>query len=91
MSEVHSRLPDFTKYRLPEMDEYSVAVQVLKWVTPGTQYPELSPPEAIDDARYANDYLASVVAAHPDRFLGSAALPMQEPAAAHQTHKPRYV
>jgi 2,3-dihydroxybenzoate decarboxylase len=36
MSEVHSRLNDFTEYRLPEMDEYSIAVQVLSWVTPGT-------------------------------------------------------
>jgi 2,3-dihydroxybenzoate decarboxylase len=82
MSEVHSRLADFTEYRLPEMDEYSIAVQVLSWVTPGTQYPGLSAQEAIDDARYANDYLASVVAAHPDRFRGFAALPMQDPAAA---------
>jgi len=82
MSEVHSRLNDFTEYRLPEMDEYSIAVQVLSWVTPGTQYPGLSPQEAIDDARYANDYLALVVAAHPDRFRGFAALPMQDPAAA---------
>jgi 2,3-dihydroxybenzoate decarboxylase len=54
----------------------------LSWVTPGAQYPGLSPQEAIDDARYANDYLASVVAAHPDRFRGFAALPMQDPAAA---------
>jgi 2,3-dihydroxybenzoate decarboxylase len=82
MSDVHSRLSDFTEYRLPEMDEYSIAVQVLSWVTPGTQYPDLAPQEAIDDARYANDYLASVVAAHPDRFRGFAALPMQDPAAA---------
>jgi 2,3-dihydroxybenzoate decarboxylase len=82
MSEAHSRLSDFTEYRLPEMDDYSIAVQVLSWVTPGTQYPGLSPQEAIDDARYANDYLASVVAAHPDRFRGFAALPMQDPAAA---------
>jgi 2,3-dihydroxybenzoate decarboxylase len=73
MSDVHSRLSDFTEYRLPEMDEYSIAVQVLSWVTPGTQYPDLSPQEAIDDARYANDYLASVVAANPDRFRGFAA------------------
>jgi 2,3-dihydroxybenzoate decarboxylase len=54
------RLPDFTEYRLPDMDAAT----------------------ARDRARFANDYLARVVAEHPDRFRGFAALPMQDPRAA---------
>jgi 2,3-dihydroxybenzoate decarboxylase len=82
LDQVRARLTDFTEYRLPEMDEFNVAVQVLSLTVPGIQYPGLSPKEAIDDARFANDRLASVIAAHPDRFRGFAALPMQDPVAA---------
>jgi len=38
--------------------------------------------EALDLARHANDALAQTVATHPDRFVGLAALPMQDPEAA---------
>jgi 2,3-dihydroxybenzoate decarboxylase len=82
LEHVRARLTDFAEYRLPEMDEYHVTVQVLSLTVPGVQYPGLSGREAIDDARFANDHLASVIAAHPDRFRGFAAVPMQDPAAA---------
>jgi 2,3-dihydroxybenzoate decarboxylase len=39
---------------------------------------------AIAVAREANDHLAAEVAKHPDRFVGLAALPMQDPDAATQ-------
>jgi len=34
---------------------------------------------AVSDARKANDHLALVVAGHPARFAGLAALPLQDP------------
>ena len=75
------RLPDFTEYRLPEMDEAGIDVQVLSLTVPGLQA-DMDAPAAREDARLANDYLAQVVAEHPARFRGFAALPMQDPRAA---------
>src|ERR1700749_2304882 len=75
------RLADFTEYRLPEMDAAGIDVQVLSLTVPGLQA-DTDPAIARDDARFANDYLAQVVAGHPARFRGFAALPMQNPAAA---------
>ncbi len=75
------RLPDFTQYRLPEMDEAGIDIQVLSLTVPGLQA-DMDAPAAREDARFANDYLAQVVAEHPDRFRGFAALPMQDPQAA---------
>jgi 2,3-dihydroxybenzoate decarboxylase len=75
------KLPDFTEYRLPEMDAAGIDVQVLSLTVPGLQA-DVDPAAARDDARFANDYLAKVVAGHPDRFRGFAALPMQDPQAA---------
>ncbi|MDT8913812.1 amidohydrolase family protein [Amycolatopsis sp. PS_44_ISF1] len=78
---VAERLPDFTGLRLPEMDRHGVDVQVLSLTAPGLQA-GLGAGEALAAARLANDYLAGVIAGHPDRFAGFAALPMQDPEAA---------
>jgi 2,3-dihydroxybenzoate decarboxylase len=75
------RLPDFTEYRKPGMDAAGIDIQVLSLTVPGLQA-DLGAPAALDDARFANDYLVRVVAEHSDRFRGFAALPMQDPAAA---------
>jgi 2,3-dihydroxybenzoate decarboxylase len=75
------RLSDFTQFRLPEMDAAGVDVQVLSLTVPGLQGGQ-DAPAARADARLANDYLAQVIAEHPDRFRGFAALPMQDPSAA---------
>src|SRR5580693_10537718 len=75
------KLPDFTEYRLPEMDAAGIDVQVLSLTVPGLQA-DTDPAISRDDARFANDYLAQVVAGHPARFRGFAALPMQDPEAA---------
>jgi 2,3-dihydroxybenzoate decarboxylase len=75
------KLADFTEYRLPEMDATGIDIQVLSLTIPGLQA-DIEPAAARDEARFANDYLARVVAGHPDRFRGFAALPMQDPAAA---------
>ena len=75
------KLRDFTEYRLPEMDENGIDIQVLSQTVPGIQTDQ-DAASARDNARYANDYLARVVADHPTRFRGFAALPMQDPKAA---------
>jgi 2,3-dihydroxybenzoate decarboxylase len=72
------RLVDFTEYRLPEMDEYGIDVQVLSLASPGVQM-QPDPEVAADDARRANDFLAETIAGHPTRFAGLAALPLQDP------------
>ncbi|MER6188631.1 amidohydrolase family protein [Streptomyces cyaneofuscatus] len=75
------RLPDITAYRIADMDENGVTMQVLSLAPPGIQ---MQPDAAIAvaDARRANDALAAIVAAHPTRFGGLAALPFQDPKAA---------
>lgn len=81
LTHVRQRISDFTEYRIPDMDEHGVDVQVLSLGSPGVQGQQ-DPVVAIDDARRANDFLAEVIAAHPTRFAGLAALPLQDPDAA---------
>lgn len=75
------KLPDFTEYRLPEMDATGIDIQVLSLTVPGLQV-DVDADTARDKARRANDYLAEVVSEQPTRFRGFAALPLQDPAAA---------
>jgi len=75
------RLFDFTKWRLPDMDEHGVDIQVLSLTAPGIQVAQ-DAQIAIADARAANDFLHTVINQSPDRFRGFAALPMQDPQAA---------
>jgi len=75
------RLPDFTEYRLAEMDDAGIDIQVLSLTSPGLQI-DMDAERACSNARFANDYLAEVITAQPDRFRGFAALPLQDPAAA---------
>ena len=74
------RLPDVAELRLADMDAHGVDMQVLS-LTSGVEV-ITDPAEAVAVARKVNDYLAEVVAAHPTRFAGFAALPLQDPAAA---------
>lgn len=78
---VGRRLPDFTGWRLPEMDNAGVDVQVLSHTVPGVQQ-DMEAWRAVEAARAANDYLAEVIDEHPGRFVGLAALPLQDPGAA---------
>src|SRR5271170_884115 len=55
------RLTDFTEYRLPEMDDAGIDVQVLSLTAPGLQV-DIDAERAVDNARFANDYLAKVIA-----------------------------
>jgi 2,3-dihydroxybenzoate decarboxylase len=78
--QIQRRLTDFTEYRLPEMDDAGVDIQVLS-LAPGLQV-DIDAERALDNARFANDYLAKLIGEYPDRFRGFAALPLQDPAAA---------
>jgi 2,3-dihydroxybenzoate decarboxylase len=81
IADVERRLPDYTEYRLADMDAAGIDIQVLSLTVPGVQA-DTDAAAARDHARLANDHLAQVVAGHPERFRGFAALPTQEPKAA---------
>jgi len=64
------------EYTIRDMDDAGIDVSVLSINIPG---PELLEPESgVKGARICNDYLAEVCAAYPGRFVGLAALPMQD-------------
>jgi gamma-resorcylate decarboxylase len=75
------RLEDFDGERLSQMDELGIEIAVLSFIAAGVQ-DITSTPEAIVVAREANDDLANRISRQPDRFIGFAALPMQDPEAA---------
>jgi 2,3-dihydroxybenzoate decarboxylase len=80
-AEASRRLLDLTGERLAEMDDAGLDVQVLSLNSPGIQA-EPDPQTAVARAAAVNDLLAATITAHPDRFAGFAALPLQDPQAA---------
>ena len=74
-------LQETDEVRLADMDASGIGVAVLSLAAPCIQ-DEVEPAQAVRRAAGANEALAQVVAAHPDRYAGLAALPMQDPAAA---------
>jgi len=58
--------------RIAAMDAAGIDVQVLSISTPGCE--QFEPDQGSAVARQANDELAALIAAHPDRFVGLAAL-----------------
>ena len=72
-------LPEFGEKRFKSMDDAGITVQVLSNSGPG---PDLVPgADGVAMTRKINDYLAGMVAKHPKRFAGFAALPMASPEA----------
>ncbi len=67
-----------TETRLADMDAMGIDIQAISPV-PLQYYYALEPELGRDSARIVNDHIAEVVAAHPDRFVGLANVPMQEP------------
>lgn len=67
--------------RLVEMDRVGIDRQMLS-PNPLTFFGGVESGPAIDFARATNDAMAALVAQHPDRLLGSAQLPLQDPDAA---------
>jgi 2,3-dihydroxybenzoate decarboxylase len=78
---ISRELLDLNDQRLMEMDAAGLDVQVLSLNSPGIQA-EADATRAVARAAAINDLLAATIAAHPDRFAGFAALPLQDPDAA---------
>jgi gamma-resorcylate decarboxylase len=77
-SELRHRLLDFHDQRLRLMDASGVEMMIASLNAPAIQgIPNAG--RAAEVARHANDVLADEVAKRPDRFVGIAALPMQDP------------
>jgi predicted TIM-barrel fold metal-dependent hydrolase len=75
------QLQDVGESRLADMDAAGIDIAVLSLAAPCIQ-DEYDLPQAVARARAANDALAEVVDAHPDRYAALAALPLQDPEAA---------
>ncbi len=80
-AEASRRLLDLTGERLAGMDAAGLDMQVLSLNSPGIQA-ETESGVAVARAAAVNDLLAATIAAHPTRFAGFAALPLQDPQAA---------
>ena len=76
--ELGPRLTDFQDRRLRFMDASDVELMILSLNAPAVQAIH-DVKRAIGVAREANDILAAEIAKRPDRFMGFAALPMQDP------------
>ena len=78
--DLRRRLLDIPE-RLAQMDALGIETLILSLNAPAVQA-VYEPRKAVEMARIANDVLAEVIAKHPGRFAGFAALPMQDPDAA---------
>ena len=79
--QVKGRLLDTGAERLADMDAAGIEIAALSLAAPCIQ-DEADPVQATARARGANDALAEIVAEHPDRYVGLAALGLQDPVAA---------
>src|SRR5215470_18629934 len=82
-AELGPRLTDFQDKRLRLMDASGVEIMIVSLNAPAIQA-IYDVKRAVEVAREANDVLAQEVAKRPDRFVGVAALPMQDPERAAQ-------
>jgi predicted TIM-barrel fold metal-dependent hydrolase len=78
-AEIVNRMNDLGEWRLREMDEAGIDIQVLSHGAPSTQ--KLSGDIAVPLTQRVNDRLAAVCAANPKRFAAFGALPTSDPAA----------
>lgn len=67
--------------RLRDMDGAGIDVQAVSCV-PFLMYPEVEATLALAIAKINNDGLAALAARHPDRFVGLASVPLQDPVSA---------
>jgi predicted TIM-barrel fold metal-dependent hydrolase len=78
--DVVAELLNLGETRLAAMDAAGISRQVLSHNQPGCQ--ALDAEHGVPAAREANDLLFEAINAHPDRFLGFAAVPSADPPAA---------
>ncbi len=81
--ELKHNLLDMHGSRLEKMDKLGIEISVLSLNAPVLQA-MWDTKATIELAKRSNDFLAEVLVKHPKRFLGFAALPMQDPEAAAQ-------
>lgn len=74
-----SRLDEFDELRLSEMDEHGIAHSILSLCASHSIEQFVDPKDAAAEARRINDYLATRVARHPDRYSGFASVAVQAP------------
>jgi gamma-resorcylate decarboxylase len=79
--EMKKRLLGVGDIRLRLMDQYGMETMIISLNAPAIQAIS-DVPKATEIARRANDLLAEHVSKRADRFLGFAALPLQDPDAA---------
>ena len=72
------RLLDLFELRVEQMDQYGMDVMILSLNSPAIQS-ICDKQEAAKICRLANERLAEAIQAHPTRFRGFAALPLQDP------------
>jgi len=77
---IRQRLLDLGSLRLQEMDNAGVDLQVISHGNPGVQ--RMDAETAVPLARQANDNLAEMISAYPERFSAFATLPTPNPEAA---------
>ena len=83
---LHQRLIDLGEQRIQDMDEAGIDVQVISLTSPGVQV--FDPDTGTGLAKQANDRLSEAVLAHPERFVGLAAVAPQNPTeAAKERHE----
>jgi 2,3-dihydroxybenzoate decarboxylase len=81
-AEVRRRLVDTEALRIEAMDKAGIELSFLSFFSPGIQA-ETDPDVAVQHAKRANDFLYEIVIArHPDRYAGFAAVALQNPEAA---------
>jgi 2,3-dihydroxybenzoate decarboxylase len=81
-ADVRARLVETESLRLESMDKSGIELSILSFYSPGIQA-ETDPGVAVQHAKQANDFLAEdVIARHPDRYAGFAAVALQDPEAA---------
>ena len=74
-------LPEYLyrpELRIQEMDNANVDIQVLSMMIPLARY-DLDPSLGAGYSRIQNEAIAKVVEGHPDRFVGLATVPLQDP------------
>jgi 2,3-dihydroxybenzoate decarboxylase len=81
-ADVRRRLADTESLRIEAMDKADIELSILSFNSPGIQA-ETDPDVATQHAKQANEFLSdNVIARHPDRYAGFAAVALQDPEAA---------